>query len=123
MSGSFVKTVEDLEVFKRAYRVSLEIHKVSLEFPKIEQFGLASQMRGASKSICANLAEGFGKQRMSSLEFKRFLSIAIGSADEMQIWLNYCRDLKYLEIKCAEAYKCEYKEIARMLSGLIKSWK
>ena len=53
---------DDLEVFKRAYRVSLEVHRMTLKMPNIEQYGLADQIRRASKSICANLAEGFGKQ-------------------------------------------------------------
>jgi len=56
-SGSF----EDLEVFQRAYRVSLEIHQKSLKFPKAEQYALADQLRRASKSVCANIAEGHGK--------------------------------------------------------------
>jgi 23S rRNA-intervening sequence protein len=64
---SQVSSVEDLDVFRRAYAISLDLHLASLKFPKIEQFGgLADQMRQASKSICANLAEGFGKQRQSS---------------------------------------------------------
>src|SRR5437764_7441219 len=53
---------EDLDVFRRAYRVSLEVHRRSLEFPRIEQWALADQIRRASKSICANLVEGFGRQ-------------------------------------------------------------
>ena len=48
---------EDMDVFQRAYRVSLDIHRVSLKLPKAEQYGLADQMRRASKSIPANLAE------------------------------------------------------------------
>src|SRR5262245_58731844 len=60
---------EDLEVFKRAYRLSLEIHRASLKFPALEQRTLADQVRRASKSICANLAEGFAKQRQSRAEF------------------------------------------------------
>ncbi len=54
---------ESLEVFKRAYAVLLELHRVSLVFPSVEQFGLADQLRRASKSICANIAEGMGKAR------------------------------------------------------------
>src|SRR5580704_12465663 len=81
-----VSSVEDLDVFRRAYRISLDLHRASLQFPKIEQFGgLADQMRRASKSICGNLAEGFGKQRQSNAEFKRYLLMAVGSADEMQV--------------------------------------
>ena len=48
MNG-FVSRVEDLGVFQRAYRLSLEVHRASLEFPRIEQFGLAGQIRRASK--------------------------------------------------------------------------
>jgi four helix bundle protein len=76
---------EDLEVFKRAYRVSLEIHAVSLKFPKVEQYALADQIRRASKSICANLAEGYGKRSQSQAEFNRFILMSIGSADEMRV--------------------------------------
>ena len=50
-----VSSFEDLEVFQRAYRVSLELHRESLRFPKIEQYALADQLRRASKSICATL--------------------------------------------------------------------
>ena len=53
-------------MFRRAYRVSLEVHRASLEFPAIEQRALADQIRRASKSICANLAEGFGRQRLET---------------------------------------------------------
>ena len=49
-----VATFEDLEVFKRAYRLSLDVHRRSLELPAVEQRALADQIRRASKSICAN---------------------------------------------------------------------
>ena len=67
--SEWVERFEDLEVFRRAYRLSLEVHRASLEFPRIEQFALADQVRRASKSICANLGEGFGRQRLSRPEF------------------------------------------------------
>ena len=79
--SEWARRFEDLEVFSRAYRLSLEVHRASLEFPRIEQFALGDQIRRASKSICANIAEGFGKQRQSRSEFHRFVVMAIGSAD------------------------------------------
>ncbi len=118
-----IRTFEDMEVFKRAYRVSLEVHRISLKFPQIEQYGLADQIRRASKSICANLAEGFGKQSQSSAEFKRYIQIAVGSADEMRVWIRYCFDLGYIEQSQWQAWRDEYQEIAMMLQGLAKSWK
>ena len=121
--GKPIATFEDLEVFKRAYRVSLEVHRISLQFPQIEQYGLADQIRRASKSICANLAEGFGKQSQSTAEFKRYIQISIGSADEMRVWIRYCFDLGYIEQSQWQSWRNEYQEIARMLQGLSKSWK
>ena len=119
-----VSSFEDLEVFRRAYRISLDLHRASLLLPKVEQFGgLADQMRRASKSICANIAEGFGKQRRSNLEFKRYLLMAIGSADEMQVWLRYCADLEYADQKVCERWRDEYRQIARMLQGLYSKWR
>ena len=112
---------EDLEVFRRAYRVSLEVHRASLEFPAIEQRALAAQIRRASKSICANLVEGFGRQGWSKSEFRRFLMIATGSADEMQVWVMYCRDLGYIGEEMAARWQGEYREIARMLQGLSRT--
>ena len=109
---------EDLEVFKRAYRLSLEIHRESLRFPKIEQRALGDQVRRASKSIPANIAEGFGKQRQSAAEFKRFLRVAMGSADEMRVWVRYCLDLGYIDEATWKRWRDEYHEIAKMLQGL-----
>ena len=112
---------EDLDVFRRAYRISLEVHRASLEFPAIEQRALAAQIRRASKSICANLVEGFGRQGWSKSEFRRFLMMATGSADEMQVWVMYCRDLGYIGEDAAARWQGEYREIARMLQGLSRT--
>ena len=117
-----VEAFEDLEVFRRAYRVSLAVHKASLGFPVLEQRALGDQLRRASKSICANIAEGFAKQGASAAEFKRYLSMAIGSADEMRVWLRYCLDLEYIEEETWRAWRDEYQEISRMLQGLSRSW-
>ena len=113
-----VRSFEDLVVFQRAYRVSLEVHRRSLVFPQIEQRALGDQVRRASKSICANIAEGFGKQRQSAAEFRRFLMMAMGSADEMRVWARYCFDLGYIDETTWCLWRDEYQEIAKMLQGL-----
>jgi len=117
-SKSSVVTFEDLEVFQRAYRISLDLHRASLAFPTVEQHGLADQIRRASKSICGNIAEGFGKRRRSTAEFKRYLLMAIGSADEMQVWMRYSLDLEYIDQKTCAVWRDEYRQIAKMLQGL-----
>ena len=113
-----LKSVGDLDVFKKAYRVSLDVHRQSLELPAIEQYALGDQIRRASKGICANLAEGFGRQSASKADFKRFVIMAMGSADEMRIWSRYCLDLGYIDEATWQTWRQEYREIAKMLQGL-----
>ena len=113
-----VVSFEDLEVFQRAYRMSLEIHRKSLTFPPIEQRVLADQMRRASRSICANVAEGYGRQKQSKAEFKRFLQLAIGSSDEMRVWVRYALDLGYIDEAIWKRWRDEYQMISRMLHSL-----
>ena len=117
-----VISFEDLDVFRRSYAISLEIHRATLAFPRIEQGVLADQMRRASKSICANIAEGFGRQRRSKAEYKRFLLMAVSSADEMRVWIRYCGDLGYVDAGTQARWADEYGHIVRMLQGLYSAW-
>ncbi len=113
-----VVSFEDLEVFQRAYRLSLEIHRTSLSFPPIDQRVLGDQVRRASKSICANVAEGYGRQLRSKAEFKRFLQMAIGSSDEMRVWVRYALDLGYIDEALWKQWRDEYQTISKMLQAL-----
>ena len=115
------QSVERLDVFQRAYKISLEVHRVSLDLPQIEQFALGDQIRRASKSICATIAEGFVKQAHSKAEFKRYLFMALGSAEEMRIWSRYALDLGYITEDQWRHWRDEYQGIAKMLQGLIKA--
>jgi four helix bundle protein len=113
-----VRRAKELVVFKRAYAFSLVLHKASLTFPKIEQFALADQLRRSSKSICANLVEGFSKQSQSKLEFKRFITIAIGSANETDLWINYTFDLGYVNESTFQDWIKENDAVIGMLVNL-----
>jgi four helix bundle protein len=111
---------KDLEIFKRSYAISLEIYKVSASFPKEERFAITDQLRRSSSSICANIAEGYGRQLTSNSDFKRFLIIAKGSCQETQVWIDYCHDLSFIGSQTAERWALEYEEISRMLYAFIK---
>ena len=117
-----IVSFQELQVYQKAYALSLDVHRKSLEMPTVEQYELARQMRKASKSICANLAEGYGKSKASPAEFKRYIQVALGSAEEMRVWIQYCFDLGYLAEAETENWQSGYQEIARMLQGLYKSW-
>ncbi len=114
------ENLTNLDVFHKAYRLSLDIHKRSLRFPDFEQKEIAGQLRRSSKSICANLIEGSAK-RQSGKETARFVSIAIGSNDEVKLWLNYAKDLGYISEHEFARYHAGYEEVGKMLFGLRRS--
>ena len=122
MNQPSIKDFTDLVVYQKAYQQSLEIHHTVLKYPQHEQYELASQMRRASKGICANIAEGFGKQNISKAEFKRFLLMAMGSADEMRVWVQYSIDLGYIDQNRWSVWNKNYTDIAKMLNGLHAKW-
>ena len=107
-----------MQVFRKAYAAALEVHKLSLGFPRHEQFELASQLRRSSKSICANLAEGRARQQGSDADFRRFVLTALGSADETLLWCRFARDLGYVTDEIDKTLAAKFGEIARMLNGL-----
>ncbi len=110
---------EGLRVFRRAYALSLDVHRASLAWPKVEQYGgTADQLRRSSKSVCALLAEGVGRSRASHREFERYVIMALGSADEARLWCQYALDLGYVPQAIALAWQDQLSQIARMLHGL-----
>ena len=90
-------------------------------FPGSSNTRWRNQVRASSKSIPVNIAEGMGKQE-SPAEVKRFVRIAIGSCDETRVWLEFARDLGYLDIPQHKALEERYQEVGRMLQGLIKRY-
>ena len=116
-----IKSYEDLMVYQRSYESSLVLHRISLTFPQIEQAELARQLRRATKSIPLNIAEGYGKKD-STKEFKRFLTMALGSNDEVRVQLKYCKDLGYISQEEYANYDSNHIEIGKMLSKLIQTW-
>ncbi len=107
-----------LDVYKKAYSLSLKIHELSLSFPKYEQYSLADQFRRCARSICANLAEGFAKQSFSKPEFRRFISMSIGSATESRVWNDYARDFGYIDKATYELIENDLIAIDKMLRSL-----
>ena len=110
-----------LDVYRKSYQLALEIHKLSLKFPGIEQRELANQLRRSSKSIPANIAEGMGKQG-SDKEVARYIRIALGSNDETRVWLEFSKDLEYIDSNVYHEYEKQYDEVGRMLRGVLKKY-
>ena len=115
---------KDLEVYQGAYRLASEIHRQTIEkYPRHEQTELGSQIRRASKSIAFNIAEGYGKQKNFKQEFIRYLYMAMGSANEVAVQLEFSKDLGYIsEAEYAELIdRCD--KIGRQINRLIETQK
>jgi four helix bundle protein len=78
----------NLDVYKSAHRLGIDLHRFSLSLPKYELFECGSQIRRSSKSISANIVEGYGRSRYKA-ELIRFLVVAMASCDETIEWLRY----------------------------------
>lgn len=117
-----IESYEDLSVYKKAYKLALVIHKISLSLPEFEKYELGSQIRRATKSIPLNIVEGYGK-RSSSKEFKRYLVMAIGSCDETKVLLKFMKDLDYISAIEYQKLKEAYDIIGKMLYKLNKNWR
>ena len=113
-----MKDFRKLKVWEKSHHLVLSIYNITAGFPKGEAFGLTSQIRRASVSIPANIAEGCGKT--GDNEFTRYLYIAMGSASELEYELLLAHDLKYLDDKNYETLTNELLEIRKMLNGLIQ---
>ena len=112
-----MKGFRDLKVWKKSHELTLEIYRLSKEFPAHEIYGLTSQIRRAGSSIPANIAEGCG--RNSDADFARFLQIAMGSASELEYHLLLAKDLGMLSESGYTMVEANVTEVKRMLSSLI----
>ena len=118
------KSFRDLKAYQKAYELALEIHRESLKFPKIEQYGgIAEQLRRSSKSVAYNIAEGYARNEASTADFKRFVGMAKSSCEEMRAQLDFSKDLGYISKTTYEAYEDSCIEVRKILTAIQKRWK
>lgn len=113
-----MKDFRQLKVWEKAHQLTLEVYRATAGFPREETYGLTSQIRRASASIGANLAEGCA--RNGDTELARFCSIARGSASELEYHLLLAKDLLLLPGPLHEKLSADTIEIKRMLTALIQ---
>jgi four helix bundle protein len=106
----------DLKVWQKAHELTLDVYRVTAQFPKPEMYGLVSQMRRCAVSVGSNIAEGKG--RRGDVEFGRFIQIASGSLTELEYQLLLSRDLKYLPDTQYQGINEKLAEVSRMLLSL-----
>jgi four helix bundle protein len=114
-----VQSYRDLVVWKKSMSLVLDIYRDTNAFPKIETYGLVSQMRRAAVSVPSNIAEG--QARLSTAEFKQSLGHARGSLMEVETYVLLARELGYLEPDQSENLLSSSAEVGKILNGLLNS--
>jgi len=117
-----IRSFQDLDVYKEAFDLTIIVYKLVKKFPPYEQYELGSQLRRASVSIPANIAEGWAKRRFVK-EFKHHLDISLGSCHEMYVHLSIVKELHYIEEKTCLDLMIRYDHLSGKIFALRKAWK
>ncbi len=110
----------DLKVYQLAYKLAMEIFNLSKSFPREELYSLTDQMRRSSRSVAANIAEGFRKRRYPNMLVSK-LSDSDGEATETQVWLDFAHDCGYMSQDNRDRLTAGYEEVGKMLSGMMSN--
>ena len=121
MGETFVRDSRELRVWQKAYRLTLDVYKVTWKFLKEELYNLTSKTRRSAAWIAANIAEGCG--RTGALELHRFFQIAMGSASELEFHHLSAHDLGLLVPTDFERLSQQVVEVKKMLTFISRTLK
>jgi four helix bundle protein len=113
-------TFRDLTVYKKAFVLMMEIFEVSKSFPKEEQYGLTSQIRRSSRSVCSSIAEAYRKRRYEA-HFVSKTTDGDMENTETQVWLDAALACKYISQEAYRDYLDKSEEVGRLLNHMIEN--
>lgn len=115
-----INSAKDLEVYKKAYKLAMDIFQISKTFPAEEKYALTSQIRRSSKSVCLNLREAWSKRRYEA-HFISKLTDCDGENSETDSSLDFARDCKYIKESEHKELTNMGAEVGRMLGGMLNN--
>jgi four helix bundle protein len=113
-----IRSANDLIVYQRAYKLAMDIFKISSSWPAEERYALTGQVRRCSRSVCGNLKEGWSKRRYE-LHFISKLTDADGENSETETWLDFARDCGYLSEDDHRRLSTDSREVGQMLGSML----
>ncbi len=116
-----IKRCEDLDVYNMAFERAMQIFDLTKDFPKSETYSLVDQIRRSSRSVCANIREGYAKRKYPDI-FVKQLNDALGSSEETLTWLDFAYKSGYLDAGIHKDLKRSYEAISSMIYKLMTSW-
>ena len=109
------RSYKDLEIYRESFDLAMEMHELSLRFPKFETFEEGSQLRRSSKGIPACIAEGWGRRYYKN-EFVKFLIYALASCDETKVHLDFVAGCKYITNEQHDGYIKRYEILGKKIN-------
>ena len=117
-----IKSVIDLEVYRLAFELAMQVFELTRKFPKEETYSLTDQLLRSSRSFPINIREGFAKRRYENV-FIKHLTDAMGSSEETRGWLDFSLGCGYINQDEHDNLDIKYDEVNAMLYSLINNWK
>ncbi|MGR3220679.1 MAG: four helix bundle protein [Candidatus Anammoxibacter sp.] len=119
MEAKAYRGYRDLKSYQLSYQLALEIHEITKKFPNEEKFSLVDQIRRSSRSVPANIAEGWKKRRYRKMFVSKTIDAA-GEAGETEVWLDFSKDLGYINEEKQKELINKCAEVSRMLFGMVE---
>ena len=116
-----LRSVQDLEVYKLSFETAMDVFRITRRFPSEERFSLTDQIRRSSRSVAANIREGFAKRRYKNIVLRHFTD-ALGSAEETRTWLDFGLHCEYLPHQEHAQLSAKCDRICAMLYRLSQQW-
>ncbi len=117
-----IKSFKDLDVYNESYALAMEIFWLSRKFPKEEIYSLTSQVVRSSRSVSANISEGWSKRKYTQI-FKQQLITSLGSNGETETWLDFAKDCGYISEQDYKELLDKNEIVGRKISRLHQTWK
>lgn len=111
---------KDLNVYNLAFETAMEIFHLSKDFPVEEKYSLTDQIHRSSRSVCANIAEGYRK-RIYPKHFTSKMTDADAEASETCVWLDFAKECNYIDENKNKLLLSKYDEVGRMLWSMINN--
>ena len=113
---------KSLAIYKLSYEMALQVHHLTMKFPKHETYELGSQMRRAAVSIVLNIVEGYGRKTHQQ-DFKNFLINALGSCNETTVLIQLTKDLGYISLEESVELEKQYDQLGRQINKFVETLK
>ena len=118
--GKVKNTFRELKAYEKSFELSMSIFKLTKSFPKEEQYDLTSQIRRCSRSVCANIGEGYRKR-----QYEKYFTSRLADADmentEIQVWLDFALACEYIDENKYDELILQSEEVGKIISYMINN--